>query len=122
VGIGFRKEFVFQCGGLPVVYQPRGRLSDLIDSAHWRHVDFELSGGIDYTWQREWRVPTKEFRFEREDVILVIPDVTEFVEELWHCSIDVEYEDGELTYYGGIFTNWDFIRVGTRGHLRRRRH
>ena len=69
-GIGFRKEYIFETGGLPVVYQPRGLLSSLHEDKQWRHVDFDLLNGIDFSWQREWRVKTEEFHFESEHAIL----------------------------------------------------
>jgi hypothetical protein len=108
-GIGFKKAFIFKAGGLPVIYQPRARLAELQATAHWRHVEFDLAKGTDFTWQREWRVPADELHFESEDVVLVVPSVDEFVEALWHVSIDIEDEHGELTYYSGVFKNWDFI-------------
>ncbi len=108
-GIGFKKDFIFGAGGLPVVYQPRSMLGTLHESSIWRHVDFDLGKGIDYTWQREWRVQTEEFHFETEDAILVIPDVRAFVRELWEISYDAEMEDGEVVYSGGTYKKWDFI-------------
>jgi hypothetical protein len=108
-GIGFKKQFVFESGGLPVIYQPSSHLEDLHPSAWWRHVDFDLKKGLDYTWQREWRVHTEEFHFESADVVLVIPSVDEFVEELWEICVDIEDDHGELTYNGGIYKKWDFI-------------
>lgn len=108
-GIGFKKKFIFDSGGLPAVYQPRRDLGELVPGARWRHVDFDLATGIDYTWQREWRLRTAELNFESEDAILVVPSVKEFVRELWYVSYDAELEDGELTYHGGTYKKWDFI-------------
>ena len=110
-GIGFSKDFIFKAGGLPVIYQPRKLFKDLPESAQWRHVDFDLGTGLDFTWQREWRVQANEFKFEATDAILVIPDVGQFVRELWQIHIDVDVEDGEQTFYGGTFKKWDFIPI-----------
>lgn len=108
-GIGFKKKFIFESGGLPVIYQPRTRLLDIHPDARWRHVDFDLETGTDYTWQREWRVPSEEFHFESEDTVLVVPSVEEFVDQLWEVSIDVEDDHGEISYNGGVYKKWDFI-------------
>lgn len=108
-GIGFKKQFIFDSGGLPVIYQPRSHLLHFHPSAYWRHVDFDLKSETDHTWQREWRVPVEEFRFDPREAILVIPSVEEFAGELWRVSIDVESKDGEVIYYSGVFKKWDFI-------------
>lgn len=92
-----------------MIYQPRARLDDIHTDARWRHVDFDLAAGTDYTWQREWRVRCDEFHFESEDTVLVIPSVEDFVDQLWEVSIDAEDDHGEITYNGGVYKKWDFI-------------
>ncbi len=108
-GIGFKKKFIFDAGGLPVIYQPRVRLADIHPNAHWRHVDFDLETGTDYSWQREWRICSEEFHFESEHAVLVVPSVDEFVDQLWEVSIDIEDDHGELTYSAGVYKKWNFI-------------
>ncbi|HEX7517301.1 MAG TPA: hypothetical protein VF345_08460 [Chthoniobacterales bacterium] len=75
-GLLFSKSYVFARGGRPVIYQPDAEFSFLPNALRWRHVRFDLSGGapVDFTWEREWRLPTEDLRFEFSDVEVVLPD------------------------------------------------
>lgn len=58
-GVGFRKAWVFDRGGLPVIYQPEAMRHQLPDAMRWRHCVLDYRRNLDFTWQREWRVPSK---------------------------------------------------------------
>jgi hypothetical protein len=80
-GIGFRKAWIFDRGGRPVIYQPRAERAQLPAAMQWRHCDFELSVEIDFTWQREWRVPDDKLTFTRaDDPTIVVPTQQDMVE------------------------------------------
>ena len=107
-GFGFRKSDLFRKGARPVIYQHPNEFSLLDPSIRWRHVDFEPSK-VDFTWQREWRLQTDRLPFTAQEVVLVIPEVSSVVRELWHVSIDVDVSDGETVLCGQTFKRWDFI-------------
>jgi hypothetical protein len=77
-GLLFSKGFVFGHGGRPVIYQPESEFIMLPEAMRWRHVRFEptAESPIDFTWEREWRLPTNELRFQPHDVEVVLPDAT----------------------------------------------
>jgi hypothetical protein len=86
-GIQFSKEQIFALGGRPVIYQPESEFLLLPETLAWRHVRFELraSGIVDFTWEREWRLPCEEMPFRERDVTVVLPDEAyqrRFVEEM----------------------------------------
>ena len=108
-GIGFEKTWLFELGARPVIYQPREEFSRLDSSISWRHVDYDLRNGVDFSWQREWRIPTRELRFTRENVVLVVPEVDVFVRDLWEVFIDVDVSDGEAHLGAHTVKKWDFI-------------
>ena len=86
LGLMFSKSQIFASGGRPVIYQPEAEFSLLPKSLRWRHVRFEPTGQplIDFTWEREWRLPVADFRFEFSDVTVVLPDAAfrdQFVHE-----------------------------------------
>ena|SRR5436305_5885744 len=58
-GLMFEKNWIFERGGRPVIYQPDSDFDLLPEDLRWRHVRFEPTGEriIDWTWEREWRVP-----------------------------------------------------------------
>lgn len=74
-GIKFNKRHIFSLGGRPVIYQPDSDYERLPPSLKWRHVRHELDGEvpIDFTWEREWRVPLAELCFDLDDVSFIVP-------------------------------------------------
>lgn len=98
-GIGFRKSWVFARGGLPVIYQPANLRTALPADMQWRHCDFDLDAGVDFTWQREWRVPVNSLDFTRNDdpTVVVASDeevARHFITSLYNDPVrDEEYVD-----------------------------
>ncbi len=83
-GIGFKKEWIFSRGGRPVIYGTWTERDKLPPDLLWRHCDFDLSRGVDYTWQREWRVPVDVLTFDTsDDPLVVLPTWQEAMELLW---------------------------------------
>lgn len=74
-GLQFEKEWIFSLGGRPVIYQPEHEFAQLSRTHEWRHVRLDLgSSTVDFTWEREWRLPRTELRFSERDVTVVLPD------------------------------------------------
>jgi hypothetical protein len=55
-GLALSKRTVFQAGGRPVIYLPDKEGEWIPADEKWRHVRFE-HGTVDWTHEREWRVP-----------------------------------------------------------------
>jgi hypothetical protein len=74
-GLRFEKEWIFSLGGRPVIYGPEHEFAQLSKTQRWRHVRLELgSSTVDFTWEREWRLPCTKLRFSERDVTVVLPD------------------------------------------------
>lgn len=75
-GLMFEKNWIFERGGRPVIYQPDSDFDLLPEDLRWRHVRFEPTGEkvIDWTWEREWRVCCDELTFTAADAAIVVPD------------------------------------------------
>ena len=106
-GIGFRKEWVFARGGLPVIYQPASMRMQIPESMRWRHCELDYAKGIDFTWQREWRVPGERLEFTHDDdVIVVVKTEDEACQLLWsnmytddrHDEIFVDIDRSYVTH------------------------
>ncbi|MFG5120866.1 hypothetical protein [Methylorubrum sp. POS3] len=56
-GIIFKKKYIFDKGGRPVIYQPADDFEKLHEDHQHLHVTYDLknSPSIDFTWEREWR-------------------------------------------------------------------
>lgn len=73
-GLQFEKNWIFNLGGRPAVYQPENEFADLTVTHQWRHVRLDLGvNTVDFTWEREWRIPCSELRFAEHDVTVVLP-------------------------------------------------
>jgi hypothetical protein len=101
-GVAVPKEWLFVRGGRPVIYQPDTEYSVLPDELRWRHVRYELDKGIDFTWEREWRIQTERLVLEPEHTLFALPtaaEVFEFVYE--HAKEEMDWDvaygpDGEV--------------------------
>ncbi|MEN9404992.1 MAG: hypothetical protein RL091_3695, partial [Verrucomicrobiota bacterium] len=88
-GLRFSKAHIFQLGGRPVIYQPDNEYLALPPALRWRHVRFEplADPPIDWTWEREWRLPLQELTFTDKEIEVVVPDdaaAERFVREIEH--------------------------------------
>lgn len=55
-GIALSKKTIFNSGGRPVIYLPDNEADWIPNDHKWRHVRYEF-GNVDFTHEREWRVP-----------------------------------------------------------------
>jgi hypothetical protein len=55
-GLAFGKRAIFDAGGRPVIYLPDNESAWIPDDQKWRHVRYEI-GSVDWTHEREWRLP-----------------------------------------------------------------
>ena len=72
----FEKNWIFERGGRPVIYQPDSDFGLLPEDLRWRHAWFEPTGDkvIDFTWEREWRLCCDEMVFTPADAVIVVPN------------------------------------------------
>src|SRR5713226_9297544 len=56
--------------------KPEAEFGLLQEALRWRHVRFEPTdeSPIDFTWEREWRLPFRDLHFQFSDVEVVLPD------------------------------------------------
>ncbi|WP_338570432.1 hypothetical protein VRB37_16395 [Erwinia billingiae] len=66
-GFKFRKRTIFVEGGRPVIYSTKDEKWQIDEGMHWRFMHFDpffrsdtAINGVDFTWEREWRVPKPE--------------------------------------------------------------
>lgn len=75
VGLAFPKTYVYAKGGRPVVYDKTAVAKRYLpEDQHWRIVNYDLddlANIIDWTHEREWRVPD-EFPFELEQATVLL--------------------------------------------------
>jgi hypothetical protein len=76
-GLIFTKKFIYKNGGRPVIYDKTEEAKEYIHKSQWwRIVNLDLSNSdniIDWTHEREWRVP-RDLNFDLNDVVVVLPN------------------------------------------------
>ncbi len=115
-GIQLPKAWVAQRGGLPVIYQPSALYSTLTPEQRFRHVTFELTGArkIDFTWEREWRIPTEALPIEPGVAKVIVHPAYEKLLWQWHEYEQDLHARSYLTDYCGYDPHpypWDHERM-----------
>jgi hypothetical protein len=76
IGLTFEKEYLFNRGARPVLYEKKNVAKQILPEAEWwRIVNYDLSNEnaiIDWTHEREWRVKN-DFVFELNQAIIIMP-------------------------------------------------
>lgn len=75
-GIAVTKDWLYQKGGRPVIYQSDSEYYHLTDQMKWRHVRYEPPT-VDFSWEREWRINTEELLLEPASVLIIVPTAFE---------------------------------------------
>lgn len=92
LGLAFPKSYIFQQGGRPVFYEEKEKAKKILPpEEHWRIVDFSLldkDNIIDWTHEREWRLPADEFHFKLSQAIILLPNEERYRELIEKLSED----------------------------------
>jgi hypothetical protein len=89
-GVMVSKQWLFEQGGRPVIYQPNSEFRLLPESHRWRHVTFDIRPAFsfsDFTWEREWRIRCDELPFDHKSARIVVPDAR------WAARLIREHDD-----------------------------
>ena len=83
IGLTFEKEYIFNKGGRPVLYETKDMAKQILpEKEWWRIVNYDLSNKdsiIDWTHEREWRIKD-DFEFDITQAIIIMPQGCNFVE------------------------------------------
>ena len=91
-GIAVTKESVFRAGGRPVIYQPDSEYQTLPPQLQWRHVRYDPPD-VDFTWEREWRVPTTQFNIDPQCCLVVVRSAQEAHSINYSHSVLQQHQD-----------------------------
>ncbi|MCW8128633.1 hypothetical protein [Microbulbifer halophilus] len=90
-GIRITKNFAYDQGGRPVIYQSDAEYVQLPEALRWRHVRYEPNNmpPIDFSWEREWRIKTGEVVLPPGQASVIVPC------ESWADQLSHEHLVGE---------------------------
>ncbi|USP15702.1 hypothetical protein [Vibrio gazogenes] len=110
VGIMFPKSYVFRKGGRPVVYETTSKAKEILpEDEWWRIVRFDLNRDdqiIDWTHEREWRLPGN-FKFDLSEATVLLPNKYGYDRFLKLCEevdgVDIVSEIKGIVSLGAVF-------------------
>ena len=106
VGVMFPKPYVFRRGGRPVIYETTDKAKAMLpEDEWWRIVRFDLNRDdeiIDWTHEREWRVPG-DFEFDLSEATLLLPNKFGYDRFLKMCAEDILKEIKGIVNLGAVF-------------------
>jgi len=73
LGVAVGREWLFERGGRPVIYQTNDEYELLDESQKYRHVRYEPTRGCDYTWEREWRIRSDRLQLNPYEATFIVP-------------------------------------------------
>lgn len=87
-GIRFQKHYIYQKNGRPVIYDDTNQAKEYLpESEWWRIVRLDLSDRehiIDWTHEREWRVPEK-LLFDYSQCEIIVPSSKYYHKFVEYC-------------------------------------
>ena len=93
-GVAVPKEWLFRQGGRPVIYDHPDAAGGFRPEQRYRFVPYDPAAGIDFTWEREWRVRGRALRLDPRNALVVVPSAEEAFELVYGFSELVpEYDD-----------------------------
>jgi hypothetical protein len=102
-GIAVSKEWLFEQGGRPVIYQSDSEFHTLPDELKYRHVRYEPTKGLDFTWEREWRIRTDELKLDPKETLVIVPTSGKAFEFMYsHSTLEATSFDRETGFADSV--------------------
>ena len=112
-GIAVSKKWLYEKGGRPVIYDHPSNINLLPAELKYRFVPYDPANGIDYTWEREWRLNADFLKLDPKHTLVVVPtseDAFNIVYEFSDMEADYDYADGE-SYIAGAYHKPKWLAV-----------
>lgn len=112
-GIAVPKKWLYGKGGRPAIYDHPSNINLLPDELKYRFVPYDPVNGIDYTWEREWRLNADFLKLDPKHTLVVVPtskDAFKIVYEFADMEADYDYADGE-SYIAGVYHKPKWLAV-----------
>ena len=101
-GIAVAKEWLFQRGGRPVIYERRSDFASFSDSQQYRLVPYDPGAGTDFTWEREWRIQTPELELEPQHTLVIVPTANEAFDIVRDFAVEGDWDSVGTTGHADV--------------------
>ena len=101
-GVAVSKSWLFANGGRQVIYDHPDSREAYPADLMFRYCPYDPSAGIDYTWEREWRIRTSSLQLEPKQTIVIVPtaeEAFEFVYEYADQEADIDASGSAVGSY-----------------------
>jgi hypothetical protein len=101
-GIGVSKSWLFGKGGRPVIYDHPDNYASFPEKEKYRFVPYNPAKGVDFTWEREWRIRTGNLTLDPRETLVVVPtseEAFELVYEFADLEPDFDEEGVQANAY-----------------------
>ncbi|HGM5053251.1 TPA: hypothetical protein ACKP2K_000701 [Serratia marcescens] len=102
-GFKYYKDFIFRRGGRTVIYSPEEERTLLHEDLAWRYMlhdpittSKERPFGVDFTWEREWRLPYPELSI-MDARSIIVPNQS-FVDRIFEITDDWLNDSANYVY------------------------
>lgn len=112
LGFLIDKTWLYKQGGRPVIYESNPEYDDLPESKQYLHVRYEPHRGVDYSWEREWRIRTDRLPLDPEVTTVIVP--TRDWEKNYHALYAQNVQTAGIVTQGlwpVSFPEWHFIAL-----------
>ncbi len=85
----------------------------LPDDMKYRWVHYDPTHGVDYTWEREWRICADSLTLDPKQTLVIVPDATTAFQIVYgHAEEEpiVDYSDGQV-WIAGIYHEPKWLAV-----------
>ncbi len=109
-GVAVSKSWLFAQGGRPVIYDHPSARDKYPTDLLYRFCPYDPLNGIDYTWEREWRVQTTQLKLDPKHTLVIVPTSAEAFEIVYeHANPEVDVNaDGSAN---GVFHTPTWLAV-----------
>jgi hypothetical protein len=92
-GIAVNKNWLFAHGGRPVIYDHPSAFEALSDDHKYRFVPYDPGAGIDFTYEREWRIKTDSLKLDPQKTLVIVPTAEEAFDLVYQfADMEADYD------------------------------
>ncbi len=95
-GVAVSKRWLFSRGGRPVIYDDPGAIENHTKEQRYRIVPYDPCTGLDYTWEREWRLPAESLELDPRETLVAVPTAQEAFEMAYELAdMEADWDDDQ---------------------------
>ena len=99
-GVAVSKAWLFSKGGRPVIYDHPQEQASYPPDLLFRFCPYDPASGVDYTWEREWRIRAETLELDPKQTIVIVPSAEEAFEFVYDFASEEADVDASGSFTG----------------------